>query len=268
VPHTRHIWLCSVSRHSSPLRRDRTPLRNSLRYSRGRRHEKVVAPSIRSCGKTPGPVAGTQCRRHGGFLMNAAFLMVASAFAAGSDVQQIGWGENAPAIIQAGCSSCGAPAASSCDSCNSCGNSKVGILDKLKARLGSHKCKAPSCDSCAAPAPTCCAPAPTCGSCCPTPPNLLDKLKGRFAKKSSCCAAPACDSCGSASTGCATPGPAVVVPAMPPVTPKEMPKVKEAAPKAGALAPAPAVIPTPVALPALPVVPSSGLKLSGSNSPY
>lgn len=234
--------------------------------------------------------------------MNAAFLVLTSALAAGSDVTLIGWGENAPAIVQAGgCSSCGA--APSC--CDPCASSRVKLLDKIKARCA-PKCKsscAPACDpcaaekigfldklkahfaskkSCCAPAPTCCPPAPACAPaptcapacdpCAPAKVGFFDKLKARMgAKKSHCCAAPACDSCTSGCSSAAGAAPAVVVPVNPP---KEMPKVKEPAkdaPKSGAtgiIIPQPVAAPAPVALPSLPVVPSSAVKLSGSSSPY
>ncbi|MFO0822076.1 MAG: hypothetical protein U0792_02980 [Gemmataceae bacterium] len=199
--------------------------------------------------------------------MNAAFLLLTSAVGAGGDVIPAGWGERPPAIIQAGgCSACApAPACGTCG--DPCKSPCPSLLDKIKARLASKKSccsSAPSC--CSAPAPTCCPPAPAptcdCDPCAKKKIGLLDKIKARLASKKSCCASSCDTGCG----GCAA-APAVIVPANP-TTPKEMPKVDPKADpkKAGAAAPIP--VPNPVSLPPLPVTPSSGVKVSGANSPY
>ncbi|WP_439631869.1 hypothetical protein [Gemmata sp.] len=236
--------------------------------------------------------------------MNAALLVLTSALGAGGDVVPAGWGEAPPAIIQAGGCACAAPAPScdpcaskpklldrikarcapkckaesapACDACaapapacDACSKEKIGFFDKLKAHCAKKKESAPACDACAAPAPAC----DTCDPCAEKKKiGFFDKLKAHFAKKKEC--APACDTCGTVGAapvaGCATPGPVVTPPATKDA-PKEMPKVKDApkdAPKGISLPLPPAAAPAPVTLPALPVVPSSGIKLSTPNSPY
>ncbi len=113
--------------------------------------------------------------------MNAAFLLMSSALAPGGDVTPAGWGERPPAVVQAG------------GCCGSVGPTVA-----------------------SSPASQCC---DSCGSA--GKPKLLDRLKAKFATKSSgcgCAAAPAptccapapaplpapvstscCDSCGSQS---------------------------------------------------------------------
>lgn len=140
--------------------------------------------------------------------MNAAFLLMSSAALAGADPAPAA--PAAPAVISTGhgCNNCGAPA-TCCE--------KAGLLDKIKARLGSWKHKSHDCGCAPAPAP---APCHTCAKSVADRPNLLDKLKARWGKKS-CGCAPACDPCGAA--------PAVVTPAPGGTTtpPKEMPKPKD-----------------------------------------
>lgn len=176
--------------------------------------------------------------------MNAALLLMTSTFMAGAD---------APA---AAAPAAAAPAAACCsDACDPCAK-KPGILDKIKARLGSHKCKSSCEPACApAPAPKCEAPkcAAPCDPCASARPNLLDKLKGHFGKKKDCGCAPACDGCGAAPAPTPTPTPK-------PMTPN----------KVGTEGTPAIVIPSPGALvvPSIPVTPVSGGKLSGSTSPY
>ena len=138
--------------------------------------------------------------------VNACLILMSSAIVAGSD-----------------CGGCAAPAAA-CDPC-----AKVGLLDKIKARIGAIGHRSHSgCD--AAPAHNACAPA--CGTplfsgsllarfkkndcgCDPcAKPSLLDRLKARFAKS--------CDS--GCDTGCSSGcGAAPAAPATP-AAPKDMPK--------------------------------------------
>jgi hypothetical protein len=186
--------------------------------------------------------------------VNAALLLMTSSFMAGADAPAAA---AAPPAAVAGCSGC-------TDSCDTCGK-KPGILDKIKARLGSHKCKSacePTCEPACAPAP-----APTCDTCDPCKsarPNLFDKLKGKFGKKG--CAEASCGGC----DGCAAPA-AHPVPATPPAgggtTPKPMEPKKSNVSTDGIPS---IVIPSPGALvvPSIPVTPVSGGKLSGSTSPY
>lgn len=148
--------------------------------------------------------------------MNAALLVMSSALAAGADVGQVkqaGWGENAlPGTVwgSCGCDTCGKPA-------------KAGLLDTLKNKFGG---KSSSCGCAPAPAPAC----GSCGSCGSTghytQPNLMDKLKSRWAAKKapSCGCSSGCSTCAPASPCATGPVPAVVTPGNPPI---EMPKPKD-----------------------------------------
>ncbi|MFO0803289.1 MAG: hypothetical protein U0791_09230 [Gemmataceae bacterium] len=184
--------------------------------------------------------------------MNAALLLMTSSLMAGADAPAAA--APAPAAAVAGCSGC-------TDSCDPCGK-KPGILDKIKARLGSHKCKSACEPACApAPAPKCEAPkCDTCDPCHSARPNLLDKLKSKFGKHKDCGCAPACDGCAAA------PAPAAP-PAGGTTPPKPMDSKKDKVSTDGIPS---IVIPSPGALvvPSLPVTPVSGGKLSGSTSPY
>ena len=181
--------------------------------------------------------------------MNALLLMT-STFLAGADAPAAA-APAAPAAAVAGCSGCS-------DACDSCGK-KAGILDKIKARLGSHKCKS-ACEPACAPAPKCepkCAPAPapkcdSCDPCAAARPNLLDKLKAKLSshKHKDCGCAPACDGCAAAP---AAPAPSTT-PAPKPMDPKKV--GSEGAPGI--------VIPTPGAL----VVPSIPVTPVKASSPY
>lgn len=162
--------------------------------------------------------------------MNASILILGTALAVGGD---------APIVVGAGCSGCGAPSVSytACapDVCHpmpSCG--RVGLLDRLRAKLAGWRAPKASCAhaaACCAPAPACCTPAPVacapapcaapapCTPACGTPvftgfttscadpchkSGLLDRLRAKFKGSRSCdaCAAPlACGSCDNCSGG-------------------------------------------------------------------
>lgn len=167
--------------------------------------------------------------------MNAAFLLMSTAALAGAD--PVPAPPAAPAVISTGhgCNNC-APA-TCCE--------KAGLLDKIKARLGSLKHKSRDCGCAPAPAP---APCHTCAKGIADRPNLFDKLKARWGSHKACGCAPACDPCASA------PAPA---PAGGGTAPKEMPKPKDT----------PKVDPKPkgnVAIPA-PLPPVTG---ASGTSPY
>lgn len=179
--------------------------------------------------------------------MNAAFLLMSSAALAGADVAPPP--APAPAVISsgAGCSNCGAPAVAPC---GDCGKAKIGLLDKLKARLGGLGKKSHDCGCAPAPAP--CDPCATAAA----RPNLLERLKGRLGHKKCHTCGPVCDPCGGAATVLSSPPVTGAPPAVAnPSAPKEMPKPKDAAPpKGGVLAPVP------------PITGASGL--ADANSPY
>jgi hypothetical protein len=191
--------------------------------------------------------------------VNAALLLMTSTFMSGVDAHAAA--PAAPAVA-VGCSSgCG----TGCDSGDSCGK-KASLLDRIKGRLGAHKCKSTCEPACApAPAPTC---NTGCDSCAPARPNLFDKLKGKFGKKSKCVEAPCgCDGC--ASFGAASPIPSApihpVTPARAPTPPKPMDPKKVGSDGAPTI-----VIPSPgtLVVPSIPVTPISGGKVSGASSSY
>ncbi len=134
--------------------------------------------------------------------LNAAFLIISSAAMAGADPAPMP-AHHAPVVVSpgSGCNPCGSAPACGCD--------KPKLLEKLKGRFSR-----PSRDCGCAPA-ACPAPCPTpypapcpppvvkpCNPCCPQSiadrPNLLDKLKERWASKNQCnpCANPCANPCG------------------------------------------------------------------------
>lgn len=133
--------------------------------------------------------------------MNAAFLLVTTAWLAGADAPVAKPAPApAPAVAPA---ACGASCGSCCNDCGSCCEDKPGLFARLCARFKKNDC----CDSCCAPTPcckptTCCAPAPVCKpACCPAPTcndccekeGFFKRLCGKF-KKNDCCdsCAPTC----------------------------------------------------------------------------
>ncbi len=191
--------------------------------------------------------------------MNAAFLLMSTAALAGADPAPPtpAPAPAAPAVVSgSGCSNCGAPPVYT----GGCCEPKMGLLDKLKSRMGGFGKKSCGC----APAPVSCAPAP-CSTCSSVAnrPNLFDTLKSRMGSKKHCgghtgCG-PTCDTCGA--THLMPPTGAPVPPTGTP--PKEMPKTdapKTEAPKEMPKGGSTSSIPQP-----LPSV--SGAGLTGT-SPY
>jgi len=132
--------------------------------------------------------------------VNAAFLLVTTAWLAGADIH--------PAPIAAapvatpvyssapagGCTSCGGGGGSTCE-VNTCCEQKECFLKKLLAKFKKDDCCQPACPTCN-----------TCDTGCQKE-CFLDKLKAKF-KKNDCCQ-PSCQpcqtctaSCGSCSDGC------------------------------------------------------------------
>lgn len=167
--------------------------------------------------------------------MNAAILIMSSAALAGADPAPPPPPSAAPIVVSsgAGCNNC-APV-SCCDS------GRVGILDRVRARIGGLGRKSKDC-SC--PPPVYCPPPPTCQPC-PTSyqdrPNLLDKMREWWGKRRACAAA-CCDPCAGVAVSPATPAPGGGT-----TPPKEMPKPKDEGKKEG----------SEVAIPAPPVVATS-----------
>jgi hypothetical protein len=134
-------------------------------------------------------------------LVNAAFLLVTSAWLAGGDAAAAApvAATAAPIVSSAPCSSCGGSSSyGGCNSCDSgCGCEKEGFFARLRAKFargGECGCGCESASSCG-----CAAAAPTCGC---EKEGFFSRLKGRFHRESECgCAsAPVQTSCGCAST--------------------------------------------------------------------
>ncbi len=182
--------------------------------------------------------------------MNAAFLLVTTAFLAGN--------------TNAGC--CGATCGTSCDTC--CSGPK--LLDRLRGAFhhnncGCDTCAAPKCAApCPAPKPVCapvCAPtcAPKCDSCCDSRPRLLDRLRSAFHHGHGCCDG-GCSSCSTCSTCGSGPVAAPGAPAAPKETIPTPPAKKM---PAGGAPPAKTSIDAPAATfgqgsPAIQAAPNAG----------
>jgi len=222
--------------------------------------------SVPTCfGRVPEP----SLTQFGGYLVNAAFLLVTTAWLAGADPVAAPAAPAAPATA--------APAVVSSSSCNSCGSCGDACCDsghtlcgRLKGLFASHRHDScGSCETCAAPAPKCCAPAPK--PCCPAPAPACNscgtshdscgcgsfggRLRGLFHRTSSCCETTACSDCGAApATAPAPAGKAEPIPA-----PKEAPaqKMPNSAPPAKSVQIiTPESAPIPVSTPALEVAPA------------
>jgi hypothetical protein len=173
--------------------------------------------------------------------VNAAYLMLTTAWLAGADPAPVAPVPAAPVVaapIGGGCGGgCGGCATDAC--CE-----KESKFAKFKAKF--HKHSDCGCEQSCAPAPTCCAPKPVCCPapkpvCCPAPAptcchaapvscgceeqrvKLWDKLKAKFHKHNDCGCESSCNSCGGAPTG----APAEAIPTKPstggapmPVAPK------------------------------------------------
>ncbi len=193
--------------------------------------------------------------------MNAAFLMLTTALAAGADGAHA-----APVAAPVMASSCtgyaGAPAGCGCgSSCDACCE-KEGLLSKLRGKLGGLKARFSSGDSCDA-----------CDSCGggSIGGKLRDKLSGLFRRGGDCCdtCAPASNSCGG---GCASggySGTVIGAPGTAPAPLQGMPRPEQVAPPkesdpARKLPAGPKdggkvhLLPQPVSAPVLEIAPTSG----------
>jgi hypothetical protein len=151
---------------------------------------------------------------NGGHQVNAAFLLVTTAWLTGADPAPAPAMTPAPAmaapapVVVGGGNSCGSCGTSSCDSGCGCGRHH---FRGLFARH--HGC---GCDTCAAPAPTCCAPAPAPAPapCCAAPAPTCESgcgcghrhgglLSGLCRHHRGCGCETACNSCGGCD-GCGT----------------------------------------------------------------
>lgn len=174
--------------------------------------------------------------------MNAAFLLVTTAWLAGQAPQPPAAAPApapiavapAPAHIASGCNSCG----SACDACNDC--EKPGLFARLRDKFRSKGCNdcCDTCNTCATPVKIAVPCETTCGSCgacdsCCDKPSLRDRLRGMFKRNKcdDCCSTP-CNSCGAA---IAAPAPAAAPVGEPIGAPKkvEPPKSMPAGGKVG-----------------------------------
>jgi len=158
--------------------------------------------------------------------VNAAYLLLTSAWLAGADAAPAAPAPVASAPVVASGSCCGT--AGGCSSCaDTCGCERTKFWDKCKAKFHKKDCGCESSCGCAAPAPTCgcekahhvhaapscgcAAPAPSCGCAHAAPtcgcedhckPKLWDRMKAKFHKDCGCeTSCGGCSTCGGSSYG-------------------------------------------------------------------
>lgn len=211
--------------------------------------------------------------------MNAAFLLVTTAWLAGSGpapshgvIQTSCCGGGHAAVASSGC---GGGCGSSWESADCC---KPGLIQRLRDKIFRRDCG--GCDTCAT-AHT------SCGDCCERE-GLLSRLRGMFHRTK--CTDPCADTCGGGCNGCGSvshvpahvaPGHVVPGGAVPgqmpraPDKPEPLPAPKGGEPAARPL-PKPAgdtvrvIPPQPVAAPVLEVTPTTAPKAvtPGARSPF
>jgi len=172
--------------------------------------------------------------------VNAAFVMLTSAWLAGADpappAANAPAAPAAPAVVSSGntCGGCGSTCGDACaDPCCDSGRKKIfaGLVSRVKSKFHRHDC----CEEACAPAPCPCPPKPVC--CEPARPacdpcadachdggrkkllgGLAGKLRSKFNRNDCCGSVDACG-CGSAAPSPAQPA----APAAPQSEPKKMP---------------------------------------------
>ena len=175
--------------------------------------------------------------------MNAAFLLVTSAWLAGADPAPPAKpipapvASPAPALAPAPAYASGSCSSGGCDTCGdacSSGCGKHSFFSRLKGHGHKKGCgceEVSSCSTCAAPAPvattSCCSSCDTCGDPCARKHGGF--LKGLFAKhghKGCGCETAACDSCGATTSAPAAwpAAPAPLAPGKPAGEPLPAPK--------------------------------------------
>ncbi len=177
--------------------------------------------------------------------VNAAFLMLTSAWLAGADPAPPAAqaAPAAPAVVATGnsCGGCGATCGDSCgDPCCENGRRKLlgGLFGRLKGRFHrANDCCEETCAPASNPCPAPCPPKPVCCQAAPTTScdpcadpcsdggrkkllgGLAGKLRSKFHRGGDCCGS--VDACG---CGSVTPAPAApAAPAKPEAEPKKMP---------------------------------------------
>jgi hypothetical protein len=163
--------------------------------------------------------------------VNAAYLMLTTAWLAGADPVPVTPAPAAPVVAAPIGGGCGGGCGCATDACCE----KEGLFARLKAKFHKNECcePAPTCCApkpvccapkpvccpapkpvCCAPAPTCCHAAPTCGCGCEEPRvKLWDKIKAKF-HKNDCCES-SCSSCGCGGAAVPTAAPIEAIPAKP-----------------------------------------------------
>ena len=179
--------------------------------------------------------------------MNAAFLLMTSTLAAGADPVPAAPPATPAPIVVSGSGGCSGPGCGGSYPSTSWGTSSPKLFSKFKGSIG-------------------------CSSCCGATarPNLLDTLKAKFGKSH------ASVDCGCATPGCSTPLPPGAAPPAPApadvpqkMVPPKSPEAKPTTPPGAAQINVPTIPSTgAVLIPALPVTPVSGPRLSGTTAPY
>jgi hypothetical protein len=166
------------------------------------------------------------------FNVNAAFVMLTSAWLAGADpappAASAPAAPAAPAVVSSGntCGGCGSTCGDAC--CDPCAGGRKKIFANLVSRVKSKFHRDDCCEPACAPAkPACCEPAPaacnTCADpCCDTGrkkplANLASRVRSKF-HRHDCCGG--VDACG---CGTSAPAPAQPAPTAPQSEPKKMP---------------------------------------------
>jgi hypothetical protein len=155
--------------------------------------------------------------------VNAAFLLVATAWAAGEQPATAPAAPAAPAHVAA------APAGGCCGGggdcgCNDCCECKPSLCERLKARFHKHSCcdACDTCSSCGGGHASCNTCAPSCDCGCECKPSWKDRMKAHFHKSSCCDACDTCGGCGGGYGGTIVPGGAPTT--MPKAEPIKAPK--------------------------------------------
>jgi hypothetical protein len=158
---------------------------------------------------------GPESNPNGGILVNAAFLLVTTAWLTGADpvpVQAAPAAKAAPAMAAPAPAMVAAPAGGDCGSCETaCCESFGHRFRGLFTRH--HGCG--SCDTCAPAPKPCCAPPPAPKPCCAAPaPTCCDscghRLRGLFQRRSCCETVAACGGCDAAPMAAPAPRPEAI----------------------------------------------------------
>jgi hypothetical protein len=172
--------------------------------------------------------------------VNAAYLMLTTAWLAGADPAPAPAAPAAPVVSAPIGGGCGGGCGCATDACCE----KEGFFAKLKAKFHKNDCgcgceQAPTCCApkpvccpapkpvcCPAPAPTCCHAAPVSCGCDECKPSLCERIKAKFKKSKDCGCDSGCGGCSTCGGGVIGGAPAEAIPAKPApgAAPQAMPK--------------------------------------------